>query len=130
MAVKLNSAAHPYAALAFPVLGYAIDVTTPKPELFFVPDDLALGFYRPLFANNVCLLEKKDPTSDGTDTKTTAKIFGKMMDENDHLPDQQVTSRARLLDIVTGDFDRHLDQWRWGTSDTGKGKIFTRYPGP
>ncbi|MBL0131059.1 MAG: metallophosphoesterase [Chitinophagaceae bacterium] len=128
MAVELNSAAHPYAALAFPVLGYAIDVTTPKPELFFVPDDLALGFYRPLFANNVCLLEKKDPTIDGTDTKTTAKIFGKMMDENDHLPDQQVTLRARLLDIVTGDFDRHLDQWRWGTSDTGKGKIF--YPIP
>ncbi|MEO6611514.1 MAG: BamA/TamA family outer membrane protein [Chitinophagaceae bacterium] len=128
LAAELNSATNPYGALAFPILGKAIDVTVAKPELFFVPDDPALNFYRPLFSNNVCFLEPKDATIDGTDTKSTAKVFSKMLDENDHLPDQQVVLRARLLDIVTGDFDRNLDQWRWGVSDTGKGKIY--YPIP
>jgi len=128
LAAELNSASHPYGAFTFPVLGKAIDVTVPKPELFFVPDDPALNFYRPLFANNVCILEEKHPTIDGTDTKTTAKLFSKMLDENDHLPDQEVVLRARLLDIITADYDRHLDQWRWGTTDTGKGKIY--YPIP
>src|SRR4029079_4048157 len=36
--------------------------------------------------------------------------------------------RARLLDILIGDFDRHFDQWRWVTTDTGKGKLY--YPIP
>ena len=31
--------------------------------------------------------------------------------------------RARLLDILIGDFDRHFDQWRWVTTDTGKGEL-------
>jgi hypothetical protein len=128
LVTELNSASHPYGSLTFPALAKAIDVPVPKPELFFVPDDPALGFYRPLFANNVCMLEEKNASPDGSDTKTTAKVFDKMLDENDHLPDQQMVLRARLLDIVTGDFDRHFDQWRWGINDTGKGKTY--YPIP
>ena len=74
------------------------------------------------------MLEEKDATDDGSDTKSTAKLFTKMLDENDHLPDQPMVLQARLLDILTGDFDRHFDQWRWGTVDTGKGKTY--YPIP
>jgi hypothetical protein len=38
--------------------------------------------------------------------------------------------KARLLDIIIGDFDRHFDQWRWGIIDTNdmKGRIY--YPIP
>jgi hypothetical protein len=36
--------------------------------------------------------------------------------------------RARLLDMLIGDFDRHFDQWKFGVSDTGKGKLY--YPIP
>lgn len=125
---ELGSASHPYAALAFPGLAKPINVTVAQPELFFVPDDPALGFYRDLFKNNVCILEAKDATTDGSKTRTTAKLLDKMLDENDHLPYQSMVLRARLLDILTGDFDRHFDQWRWGTMDTGKGKIY--YPIP
>jgi hypothetical protein len=125
---EMTSASHPYAALTFPALAKPLGLPVPHPELFFVPDDPALGFYRPLFANNVCMLEEKNATPDGSDSKTTAKVFDKMLDENDHLPDQKKVLTARLLDIVTGDFDRHFDQWRWGVIDTGKGKIY--YPIP
>lgn len=128
LVAELNSASHPYGALTFPTLAKSIGVPVPKPELFFVPDDPALGLYRPLFANNVCMLEEKNAAPGGGDTKTTAKVFDKMLDENDHLPDQPMVLRARLLDILTGDFDRHFDQWRWGTNDTGKGKTY--YPIP
>ena len=128
LVAELNSASHPYGSLTFPALANSINVPVPKPELFFVPDDPALGFYRPLFANNVCLLEEKNADPLGGDTKTTAKVFDKMLDENDHLPDQPMVLRARLLDILTGDFDRHFDQWRWGTNDTGKGKTYFPIP--
>ena len=51
-----------------------------------------------------------------------------MVEENDHRADQFAVLRARLLDIMIGDFDRHFDQWKWATTDTGKGKMY--YPIP
>ena len=125
---QFNSASHPYAPLTIPELSRPLDITAPRPQLFFVPDDPALQFYQPLFANTVCLLEERDPTVDGTDTKSTAKVFDKLVEENDHRADQFAVLRARLLDILIGDFDRHFDQWKWATNDTGKGKLY--YPIP
>lgn len=130
LVTELNSAAHPYAALTVPDLADAIGVNVPHPELFFVPDDPALGFYRELFANNICMLEERNVSVNNvrsTDsikikTETTAKVFAQMLDENDHQTDQSQVLRARLLDILIGDFDRHFDQWRWGTIDSTKGK--------
>jgi len=151
IALELNSASHPYAPLAIPGLADALDIAAPHPELFFVPDDPSLGFYRKIFANKICMLEERHATNDTlemkmvkrffsqlpkeihlskdtSETKTTTKFFDKMLEENDHRPIQQEVLKARLLDIVVGDFDRHLDQWRWGSIDTGKGKIY--YPIP
>lgn len=125
---EFNSAAHPYAPLTIPELAKPLNIAVPHPQLYFVPDDPALGFYRPLFKNTVCLLEERDPSLDGTDTKSTAKVFAKFVEENDHRADQFAVLRARLLDILLGDFDRHFDQWKWATTDTGKGKIY--YPIP
>jgi Calcineurin-like phosphoesterase/Omp85 superfamily domain len=128
LVTELSSASHPYAALMIPELAKALDIAVPHPELFFVPDDPSFGIYQKLFANTVCMLEEKEPSFDGSNTKTTAKTFNKMLEENDHRPDQEAVLKARLLDIVLGDFDRHFDQWKWGSSDTGKGKIY--YPIP
>jgi len=122
------SASHPYAPLTIPPLAKALNIVTTQPEVFFVPDDPAFGYYRPLFANTVCTLEEKDPSRYGEDTKSTIKVFDKLIEENDHRADQPLVLRARLLDILIGDFDRHFDQWRWATTDTGKGKLY--YPIP
>ena len=122
------SASHPYAPLAIPTMAKALNLVTANPELFFVPDDPAFGFYRPIFANTVCTLEEKDPTRHGEETKSTIKVFDKLIEANDHRADQLTVLRARLLDILIGDFDRHFDQWRWAATDTGKGKLY--YPIP
>ncbi|HJS54589.1 MAG TPA: BamA/TamA family outer membrane protein, partial [Chitinophagaceae bacterium] len=128
LVMEFNSASHPYAPLTIPELAKPLSIAVPQPQLFFVPDDPALGFYQALFANRVCMLEERDPSFDGTDTRSTAKVFDKLVDENDHRADQLTVLRARLLDILIGDFDRHFDQWKWSTSDTGKGKLY--YPIP
>ncbi len=122
------SASHPYAPLVITGLAKATGVPTANPQFFFVPDDPAFGIYRKMFANTVCTLEERDPTPDGTDTKSTAKIINRLIDDHDDHVDQKAYLRARLLDNVIGDWDRHFDQWKWGTSDTGKGKLY--YPVP
>jgi hypothetical protein len=125
---EFNSAAHPYAPLTIPALAEPLNIAVPHPQLYFVPDDPSFGFYQPLFANTVCMLEERDPSIDGSETRSTIKVFNKLIEENDHRADQEAVLRARLLDILIGDFDRHFDQWRWATSDTGKGKLY--YPIP
>ncbi len=35
---------------------------------------------------------------------------------------------ARLLNMLIGDWDRLADQWKWGTSDTGKGTLYFPIP--
>ena len=124
----LISASHPYSALTIPELSKALGLTVAKPELFFVPDDPAFDIYRPIFKNTICFLEESDPTPNGEKTFSTSKAFNKMLADNDHRADQLTTLRVRLLDILIADFDRHFGQYKWATSDTGKGKLY--YPLP
>jgi hypothetical protein len=122
------SAAHPYAPLTVAALASAAGINSPQPEFFYVPDNLVLGQYRDLFAKRVCLLEPHDPTVDGSEAKSSAKVINKRISTDDHFVDQKAVLQARLLDMLVGDWDRHLDQWRWGVGDTGKGKLY--YPIP
>ncbi len=122
------SASHPYAALSIPDLAKAVHVVVATPKYYFVPDDPAFGIYRSRVANTVCLLEEREPTPDETDTKSTQKVMSKVLEDNDNTIDQPQVLRARLLDMFIGDWDRHLDQWKWGTRDTGKGKVYYAIP--
>jgi hypothetical protein len=122
------SAAYPYAPLTVADLAATAHIPHAQPEFFFVPDDPAFGFYRPLFANKVCMLEPKDASVDSTDTKSTVTVFNNTIEENDHRVLQKPLLRARLLDMLVADWDRHLDQWKWGEADTGQGKLY--YPIP
>jgi hypothetical protein len=124
----LISAAHPYAPLTIPTMADTAGIFVASPEFFFVPDDPALGFYRPLFANTVCLLERKDPADNKDDSKSSFKLFNLMREDNDHTVDQQAVLKARLLDMLIADWDRHFDQWRWTTRDTGQGKLYVPIP--
>jgi hypothetical protein len=124
----LISASHPYSALVIPELAKANGTVVAQPEFFFVPDDPAFGFYRPIFANTVCMFESRNPTIDGSEAKSTGKLLEKMVADNDHRADQKAVLRARLLDMLVADWDRHFDQWRWGTKDTGRGRLY--YPIP
>ena len=122
------TAEHPYGALMIPLMADAANIEHAEPQYYFVPDDPALGFYRQKFANKICLLEFHDPTSDETETKSTAKVIDKLVEDSKNHIDQESVLRARLLDMVIGDWDRYFDQWRFGTADTGVGKLY--YPIP
>lgn len=128
LVTELKSSSFPYGAMIIPRLADELNIVAAEPELLFVPDDPALGVYRPFFANTVCILEKRFATKDGSKAYSTAKMFDKILEDNDHRPMQKEVLKARLLDMLVADYDRHFDQWRWGTIDTGKGRLY--YPIP
>ena len=55
--------------------------------------------------DKVVLLEERDATINDENTKSTAKIIDKMIEDNDDRIDQHEVLRARLLDMLIGDWD-------------------------
>ena len=121
------SAANPYAPLTIPLLAEAVGVPAARPRFYFVPDDTALGQYHGIFANSICLLEKRDLLP-GVDTKGTVSMLESIFDSHHALLDQKAYLNARLLDMLIADWDRHYDQWKWAGLDSGKTKIFLPLP--
>lgn len=121
------SAANPYAPVTVPDLATAIGVPHANPQIVYVPDDTALGIYRHDFANTVCLFEEREPVSDGK-TYSTFSVLDKLEDDNDNIIDERAVLRARMLDLLIGDWDRHEDQWRWEKRKEGERNIYSPIP--
>ncbi|MFA6084085.1 hypothetical protein [Mucilaginibacter sp.] len=121
------STANPFAALTIPPMAEALHILHSNPEIVYIPDDPAFGKYRKDYANAVFLFEAREPLeSDKTDN--TAKVQAKLKDDNDVRVDDKMVLRARLLDMIIGDWDRHDDQWRWNKDKKGKSTLYTPIP--
>ncbi|GGG02616.1 hypothetical protein GCM10011323_04320 [Pontibacter amylolyticus] len=121
------SASHPFGALVVPPLAAALGIPHAKPEIVYLPDSPALGEYRAEFANQVYLFEEREPTK-AEDTDNTEKVLEKLQEDNDNRVDQQLVLRARMLDFIIGDWDRHEDQWRWVELEDSIGDLYLPFP--
>jgi hypothetical protein len=121
------SASHPYSAVVVPPLAEALGIPHANPEIVFVPDDPALGQYRQDFANQVFLFEEREPL-DADKTDNTEKAQNRLEKDHDNRVDQITVLRARLLDMLLGDYDRHEDQWRWERRDANGGTLYEPVP--
>ncbi|MDO3640853.1 BamA/TamA family outer membrane protein [Mucilaginibacter sp. L3T2-6] len=122
------SAEHPFSALVVPPLAQALGIPHAHPQIVYVPDDPAFGKYRKDFANQVFLFEEREPL-DADKTDNTEKVEKKIQEDNDTHANQALFLRARLLDFLLGDWDRHEDQWRWEKkTDSLGGTVYEPVP--
>ena len=121
------SASHPYGALVVPPLAAALGIPHANPEIVFVPDDPALGEYQQDFADQAFLLEEREPL-DADNTDNTDKTQRRLQKDHDNRVNQTLVLRARLLDMLLGDYDRHEDQWRWARRDSAEGTLYEPVP--
>ncbi len=119
--------ANPFAALTVPPLAGALGIPHANPQIVYVADDTALGVYRAAYANKVFLFEERDVEED-INSDNTAKVQKELREDNDVGIDQQIVLRARLLDILLGDWDRHEDQWRWAKNKEKKSVTYIPIP--
>ncbi|MGZ5134353.1 MAG: hypothetical protein ACXWCG_04355 [Flavitalea sp.] len=130
------SIAHPYSALTIPPLAKVAQIYHSDPSIVFVPQQKALGEFTSEFGNSLYLLEQR---ADGdwreapnfgnsTEIVSTEKMLEKIFEESDHRIDQQAYIRARLFDMLIGDWGRHEDQWRWAKFDQDDKKIYKAIP--
>ena len=109
---------HPFGALVMPPLADATGVYHTNPRLVYVPDDPRLGAGREALAGEVVLFEER-PDEDMSDVRSmgyaenvigTTKLFQEVGGDNDHRVDAYTFARARLLDMLVADWDRHPGQ--------------------
>lgn len=119
------SAENPYGALVIPDIAKAALVPHASPIIGYIAPDKELGIYSKGFENTVDLIEKREPfgNSDNFD-----KMLKELNEDNDNTFDSETFLRARLLDILIGDWDRQTDQWRFADTKKGKGKYFIPVP--
>jgi hypothetical protein len=119
------SALHPAGAMVSDVLLTAAGVLHPNPMLAVMPDDSLLGTFREDFAGRLGLIELNPSVPDSSagfggaveiiDSDSLATLL-------DAYPREQVDARAylkaRLVDMLVNDWDRHSGNWKWARMES------------
>src|SRR5687767_9899526 len=121
------SASYPYASLSMGPLTRAVGLPYLRTQLVYVVDDTTLGRFLLDFANTLGMLEEREPAYISKTYNTDELVVRLLKDNDDHV-NQKSVLMSRILDMYIMDFDRHEDQWRWFTTDTGRGKIYNPIP--
>ncbi|WP_125077792.1 hypothetical protein [Rufibacter latericius] len=116
------SATNPYAALVVPPLAKAAQVFHSSPKLVYVlPADQDFKQYSNLFGSKLFLMEEKFTSrasvakelGAATQVVDTDQMLHRRFQSSRHRIDQWAFARARLLDLLLSDWDRHEGQWDW-----------------
>ncbi|MGN8055187.1 BamA/TamA family outer membrane protein [Pedobacter sp. 22163] len=108
------SAQYPFGALVVPVLAQAVGIPHTNPLIGVVEGDIGLGIFAKDFVNTLCLLEEREPLGE---SDNTAKMLKQVANSNRYRVDWQTYLKAKALDVLLGDWDRHEDQWRWAMEE-------------
>jgi hypothetical protein len=121
---------------AIPKLAEAAQVYHANPKMVWVPKQKALGDYNLTYGDRLFLFEERPGGNmeghknygGATESINTPNLVEKLFKNHKHSVDQEYVLRARLFDILIGDWDRHDDQWRWGVFEGEKDKIYRAIP--
>jgi hypothetical protein len=119
------SSQHPLSALIVPPMAAAAGIPHSTPVIGVVAPDTALGNFGSDFAGKVVLLEAREPLGK---SDNTFKMLENLKSDHDNSFDGDILMRARMLDVLVGDWDRHEDQWRWAFIKSGNNKRYIPVP--
>lgn len=126
----------PYAPFTIGELADAIDIYHSNPKLYYVPKQKALKAFNDDFGDELYMIEErvssvqKEVISFGNPDKiiSTPDLLQKLRKDSKHVLDEETYIRARLFDMLIGDWDRHEDQWRWGVFKKENKTIYKPIP--
>lgn len=116
------SMSHPYGAYTLPVMMKHAGLYHTRPKLVYLPQQKTLDTFNKKFANDLYSLEQK-PEGDWHEADnlgnfrafySTEDVLVKLQISNSYSVDQRAFIKARLFDILIGDWDRHEGNWSWG----------------
>ncbi|MES2239915.1 MAG: metallophosphoesterase [Bacteroidota bacterium] len=130
------TSSHPYTPLAVGSLADKIGVFHSNPKLFYIPKQKKLGEFNTDFGDELYLVEERP-----SDSQKELLSFGKseaiigtdellenLHKDEKYTVDENEYIKARLFDMLLGDWDRHYDQWRWAEYKVGNKIIYKPIP--
>ncbi len=122
---------HPYAPFVVGELSDAVGIYHTNPVLYYVPKQSSLEDFNLEFGDELYMIEEH--TGDGhgnlasfgysNELKSTDSMLEDLRDDERYSVASDLYLRARLFDMVLGDWDRHVDQWRWAEFKVNDEKI-------
>lgn len=109
------AASFPGSSVVAAPIARAAGVLHSVPRLVVLPDSELLGEYRDDFAGLLGTLEEfpTPGTFESTEIISGRDMFERLTADPSFRFDAAAFLRARLVDQLLGDWDRHVDQWRW-----------------
>src|SRR6218665_941494 len=140
--------AHPYTPFVVGRLADNLGINHTNPVLYYIPKQKTLALFNEDFGNELYMVEErptdafKDLPSFGKPPKIvgTDDVLKNINADEKYQIDEKAYIRAKMFDILIGDWDRHSDQRRWGEyKENGKvvyrpiprdrDQAFTKYDG-
>jgi hypothetical protein len=139
---------HPYLPFTIGKLAKKIGVSHTNPILYYMPKHKALNDFNADFGGELYMVEER-PTDNQIDVNSfgnpisissTKDIMKNLQKDEKYTIDENAYIKARMLDMLIGDWDRHEDQWRWGEYKQDekiiykpiprdRDQVFTKYDG-
>jgi hypothetical protein len=131
-----TSSANPLAPLIVAPILRSLGIMQAEPFLAVMKDSKRLGQYQDEFGGVLGIMEIHPDEFDdeeknfaGADKVAgTVKLIERLEKDNDEFVKSSEYLKARLADLLMGDWDRHIDQWRWARFTEGDKKYW--YPIP
>ena len=124
------TAAHPYAFLAIPTLSEAVNVYHTNPKLFYLPKQKKLGRYNRDHGDDIYMIVERPEEhwlgydsfgNPNHDIVSTSGMMERLRRDEKYRLDEPAYVKARIFDMLIGDWDRHQDQWRWAEIEDESG---------
>lgn len=130
------SAQHPYAAVVVAALSEKAAILHTHPRIVFVPEQPELKTFNVKYGDRLFLLEyETEGRADWTGIENATEIVDTedlqelKAEHTDNLTiDRAALVRARLFDLLIGDWDRHAKQWGWVIRKDGEDLVAVPLP--
>lgn len=127
---------HPFTGLAVNNMADKIHLFHSNPELYFIPKQKGLGKYNENYGDELYIIEERfssdkktlQSLDNASDIISTSDLLKNMLKDSKYSVDKETYIRARIFDMLIGDWDRHEDQWKWAEYKTGNKVVYKPIP--
>lgn len=127
---------HPFTPFSVGNLADKVHIFHSNPRLYYIPRQQALGAYNENYGDEMYMIEERfsaDPVTlqslgNASDIVSTEDVLKNFTKNYKYSVDKESYIRARIFDMLIGDWDRHSDQWKWAEYKDGDHTIYKPIP--
>lgn len=127
---------HPFTPFSVGNMADKLNIFHSNPKLYYIPKQYALGEYNENYGDEMYMIEERfssDPKTlaaldNAKDIVSTDDVLKNFSKNYKYSVDRESYIRARIFDMLIGDWDRHSDQWKWAEYEDGNKVIYKPIP--